>query len=244
MTSTCGATLGAHGLCRIFVTFTPTVSGTRTGTLSVNDDSGNTPQTVCLTGIGGQAIAGSPQLSIGEATGSSTSATVPPGATATYNLTLSSSGGFTGAVALTCSGAPANSTCTIAPAAFNVTANGSNTFTVTVATNISQSTSIALPRRIMLSGLAALSLLLLPLLAHRRRSAWGSLVLLMIISGSLILGCGGSSSSSNGSGGSGGTPPSSGGGGSSATPPGTYTLTVNATAGSVTATQALTLTVQ
>jgi hypothetical protein len=66
----------------------------------------------------------------------------------------------------------------------------------------------------------------------------------MIISGSLILGCGGSSSSSNGSGGSGGTPPSSGGGGSSATPPGTYTLTVNATAGSVTATQALTLTVQ
>jgi Protein of unknown function (DUF1573)/Beta-propeller repeat len=96
VTSTCGATLGAHGLCRIFVTFTPTASGTRTGALSVNDDSGNTPQTVNLTGIGVTTGAGSPQLSIGEASGSSTSATVTAGGTASYNLTLSSSGGFTG----------------------------------------------------------------------------------------------------------------------------------------------------
>jgi hypothetical protein len=232
VTSTCGATLGAHGLCRIFVTFTPTASGTRTGILSVNDDSGNTPQTVNLTGIGGPAGSGSPQLSIVEATGSSTSATVASGATATYNLTLSSSGGFTGAVALTCSGAPANSTCTIAPATLNVTADGTNVFEVTVSTNVSQSSSVRASPGIMLSGLAALSLLIMPFVSRRRRGALASLVLFLVISTGLILGCGGGGS---------GTSPS---GGSPVTPSGTYTLNVKATSGTLTAAQALTLTVQ
>ena len=237
VTSTCGSTLGAPGLCRLFVTFTPTALGTRTGMLSVTDDSANTPQTVTLTGIGG-AGSGS-ALTIGEAAGSSATATVTAGGTATYNLSLFSSGGFTGPVALTCSGAPANSTCTVAPATLSVTANGSTAFKVTVATNVSPGTRIASPNRIMLSGLAALSLLTMPFVAWRRRNALASLVLLLGISTGLILGCGGSSGS-GGSGGS-GTPPT---GGSAVTPAGTYTLTVKAASGNVIATQALTLTVQ
>jgi HYDIN/CFA65/VesB family protein/centrosomal CEP192-like protein/beta-propeller repeat-containing protein len=238
VTSTCGTALGAHGLCRIFVTFTPSASGTRTGTLSVNDDSGNTPQTISLTGVGISPLA------IADAAGGSNTATVSAGGTATYNLTLSSTGGFNGAVALTCSGAPANSTCTVAPDTLNVTADGSNAFTVTVATNVKSSNSIASPGRIALGGLAALSLFILPFVSRARRSALSSLTLLLVISTGLILGCGGGGNSAGSGGGGGGTPPPSGGGGSSVTPAGTYILTVKAASGNVTATQALTLTVQ
>jgi hypothetical protein len=229
-TSTCGTTLGAHGLCRIFVTFTPAASGTRTGTLSVIDDSGNTPQTVSLTGVGNSP------LSIGDAAGGSTSATVTAGSTAAYNLSLSSSGGFIGAVALTCSGAPANSTCTVAPATLNVTADGSTSFKVTVATNVSAGSRIASLGRMALGGLTALSLLIMPFSSRERRIGLGSLALLLVMSAGLMLGCGGGNN-----GGSGTTPPS---GSSAVTPPGTYTLNVKATSGAMTATQALTLTVQ
>jgi hypothetical protein len=232
VTSTCGTALGAHGLCRLFVTFAPTASGTRTGVLSVSDDSGNAPQTVNLTGIGSLTGPAGPQLLIGQASGSSTSATITAGGSATYSLTLSSTGGFTGAVTLACSGAPANSTCTVAPATLNLTADGSGAFKVTVATNVSQSSSVRGSPRIMPGGLAALSLLIMPFVSRRRRGALASLVLLLIISTGFILGCG--------SGGS-GTPPS---GGSAATAPGTYTLNVKATSGALTATQTLTLTVQ
>lgn len=38
--------------CNIMVTFTPTGLGTRTGTLKIFDNAGNSPQTVTLTGIG------------------------------------------------------------------------------------------------------------------------------------------------------------------------------------------------
>jgi hypothetical protein len=215
-----------QNLCHVHAT----ASGTRTGVLSVSDDSGNSPQTVTLTGTGGGSA-----LSIGEAAGSSASATVTAGGTASYSLSLLSSGGFTGAVALSCSGAPANSTCTVDPATLNVTADGSTTFKVTVATDVSQSSRIGSSGRIMLSGLAALSLLTMPFVAYLRRSAMACLMLLLGISTGLILGCGGGS----GSGGS-GTPF----GGSAVTPSGKYTLTVQAASGSVTATQAITLTVQ
>lgn len=189
-----------------------------------------------LTGIGFSS------LTIADAAGSSTSATVTAGGTASYNLTLSSSGGFTRAVTLACTGAPANSTCIVAPSTLNLTADGSTAFKVTVATNVAQSSSIALPRQIMLGGLAVLSLLMMPLLAHHRRRAYGSLLLLLIISSGPILDCGGANSNNGGSGRT--LPPPASGGGSSVTPPGNYTLTVKAISGNVTATQALILTVQ
>jgi len=51
-TNTCGATLAAGKSCTISVTFTPTQSGARTGSLSVNDNGSNSPQTVSLSGTG------------------------------------------------------------------------------------------------------------------------------------------------------------------------------------------------
>ena len=50
--SSCGKTLAAKKTCQIQVLFTPTETGVRTGTLTINDNAPNTPQTVSLTGTG------------------------------------------------------------------------------------------------------------------------------------------------------------------------------------------------
>src|ERR1039457_2349631 len=46
------ATLGAKKSCSITVTFTPSATGNRTGTLTVTDDASTSPQTVSLSGTG------------------------------------------------------------------------------------------------------------------------------------------------------------------------------------------------
>jgi phospholipase C len=51
-TSMCGSTLRPGGLCSLQVTFTPTASGPRTGTLTINDSDVSSPQVVNLTGRG------------------------------------------------------------------------------------------------------------------------------------------------------------------------------------------------
>ena len=51
-TNTCDGSLAAHGHCTISVTFTPSIIGTETGTLTVTDGASNSPQTASLTGTG------------------------------------------------------------------------------------------------------------------------------------------------------------------------------------------------
>lgn len=51
-TNNCLANLSAGSNCTINVTFTPTVAGVRTGTITVTDNAFNTPQSVALTGTG------------------------------------------------------------------------------------------------------------------------------------------------------------------------------------------------
>ncbi|PYV04502.1 MAG: hypothetical protein DMG26_07295, partial [Acidobacteria bacterium] len=51
-TNNCGSLLAAGAQCTINVTFRPTATGTRTGTLTVTDNASGSPQTVSLTGIG------------------------------------------------------------------------------------------------------------------------------------------------------------------------------------------------
>jgi hypothetical protein len=52
-TNTCAQALAPNGgTCTISVYFTPTATGTATGTLIVTDNAGNSPQTASLTGIG------------------------------------------------------------------------------------------------------------------------------------------------------------------------------------------------
>src|SRR5262249_25305810 len=50
--NTCGTSVVAGGSCTISVTFTPTTTGTRTGSVTVTDDARNSPQSVSLSGNG------------------------------------------------------------------------------------------------------------------------------------------------------------------------------------------------
>jgi microsomal dipeptidase-like Zn-dependent dipeptidase len=63
-------------------------------------------------------------------TGGPTPQTISSGHSATYTITLSPTGGLTGSAILTCSGAPANSTCTVNTT--NVVLNGTASTTVTL----------------------------------------------------------------------------------------------------------------
>jgi hypothetical protein len=51
-TNDCGNSLGPGGSCTISVTFSPATSGPITGTLTINDDASDTPQSVSLGGAG------------------------------------------------------------------------------------------------------------------------------------------------------------------------------------------------
>src|SRR5205807_2151107 len=59
------ATLAAGGNCTINVTFTPTASGARTGTLSVADNAGGSPQIIMLSGNGTAPVVGLAPTSLG-----------------------------------------------------------------------------------------------------------------------------------------------------------------------------------
>ncbi|WP_248960639.1 ThuA domain-containing protein [Sphaerisporangium perillae] len=65
-TKTCGTTLAAGASCTVNVTFTPTASGSRTGTLTVASNDPNSPLTVTLSGTG--ATASNPNLAQGRPT--------------------------------------------------------------------------------------------------------------------------------------------------------------------------------
>ena len=47
-----GGTVSAGGNCLIYVTFTPTKKGTRTGSVKITDNAENSPQSVSLSGTG------------------------------------------------------------------------------------------------------------------------------------------------------------------------------------------------
>jgi hypothetical protein len=59
-TNTCGTGVAAGANCTIAVTFTPTASGQRTGTLTIADNATGSPQTVPLSGSGVSASGGTP----------------------------------------------------------------------------------------------------------------------------------------------------------------------------------------
>jgi hypothetical protein len=107
-TNTCGASVPAGQSCVIQVTFTPTVAGSATGTLSVTDSASNSPQTIPLTGTGG-----TPKLGLMVGPNSSLTATLNQGF-ATYILQIGGQG-IGGSGTATCSGAPAGINCSVPP---------------------------------------------------------------------------------------------------------------------------------
>jgi hypothetical protein len=225
-TNTCGSSVSAGANCTIAVTFKPTAAGTRTGTLSISDSASDSPQSVALSGTG-------QDFSFAAASGSPTSATVAPGSSASYTLSVAGESGFNQSVSFTCTGAPSEATCTVSPSALTPGSSATN-ITVSVTTtapSLSAPRSRPLPPVPPLSpGLRGLLMLALALaavtwaIARRNQpgvSRWRS-TMVLLASGLLLAlalaGCGGGSSSNVTH--------------NPGTPAGTYTLTVTGTAGS------------
>jgi len=68
-------------------------------------------------GVGAFGLISSPagDFSVGVSSSGSSSATVSPGQTAQYSLSLTASGGFNQSVSFTCAGAPAETSCSVSP---------------------------------------------------------------------------------------------------------------------------------
>ena len=58
--NTCGTSIGPGAKCKITVTFTPTVLGTKTGTVTITDSAVNSPQTIAVKGTGASPVTFSP----------------------------------------------------------------------------------------------------------------------------------------------------------------------------------------
>jgi hypothetical protein len=118
-TNTCGtlpAVLNAGAACSVSVTFTPTTTGTRSGSLTVKDDATNVPESVTLTGTGNA------EFSLAAST---RSAVLLIGTkSTTFTITASAVSSFQGTIALACS----PGTCSFNPA--SITAGQSSVVTV------------------------------------------------------------------------------------------------------------------
>lgn len=131
-TNNCGTLpilLGVDALCTTSVVFTPTFYGQAKATLTYTDNASNSPQTIALSGSG-------PDFSIAN---SPSAITVARGNNGLVNTTLKPIVGFNQTISLTCTGAPAGTTCTPNPT--SVTLDGVNNGTSQVTITVGSSTA-------------------------------------------------------------------------------------------------------
>jgi hypothetical protein len=224
-TDNCGTTVAAGSACTVNVVFTPVAVGALSATIAITNNAANSPQSVAMNGTGT-----APAFSITQQPGGSSSATVTAGKPATYALSLSPSAGYSGNITLSCSGLPPNAGCSFSSATLAISGGTAVSFTLTIATETTQS-SVVPALGMALGGF----LLLLPLRKGPRQMAVCLAMGLVLMTGG-VSGCGG-------------------GGGGSTTPtqpssptmttiaPGTYTIQVVAFDGTTTQKMAVTLVV-
>ncbi|MCU1225637.1 MAG: BNR/Asp-box repeat protein [Edaphobacter sp.] len=225
-TNTCpsgpNAILAANSACTMQLIFTPVAGGLRTGALTIVDDAPNSPHVLRLTGT----AVGFTLEKNGD-----TTVTINSGQSAVFPLLLTPAASTPGSAAatFTCTGAPANATCTVTPD--TVSLDSIRTISVTVLTGTTTASSSS-PSQSRILWLAAL--LPLGLLALRRHRLSGLAVLGSLI---VLVGCG-SGRRIPGTGGSDPTPPTQ------VTPVGTYTIIASASCAGLTRSVNLTLIVK
>jgi hypothetical protein len=155
--------------------------------------------------------------------------TIQRGQTGFATISAQANATFAGTVSFTCSGAPAEATCTVAPLSVTLAAGQSSSLSVVIATTEPNNTSaLAMKRGGGLPGMYACGILACALLPWCRRRFKGkllsALLLAMALAGSLAAtGCGGLKYPG--------------------TPVGPATLTVTGTSGSVTSSTSVTINV-
>jgi hypothetical protein len=187
--TTCGATLAVGASCTVTVTFAPaagTAPGPVTGSLTITDNANGSPQSVSLTGIAWDFSVSAAAISVAK------------GATGSFPVTVTGLGGFTGAVAFTCTPGMLITSCSVptTPAA-NPAATAMGSITASSFVVPPQSMKVppsALLRQVLFIMLAIGLLFMLPE-ARRFRTRLGVLGAMMVFV--LVAGCSG-----NGGGGS------------------------------------------
>jgi hypothetical protein len=218
--SNCGTTVAVQASCTITVTFSATAAGPATGTLQVTDNASGSPQTVPLS-------ASAADFSIVPANGSSTSATISAGQSATFSLQVVPNQ-IQGAIGLSCTGQTVLISCFLAPSDVAVLSSSPVPFQVTVSTTaasagfpLARNLRAFLNPRLLTLFAAALFVgfgCLFAIGAWERRKPTREAILLVVLCFSVIalVSCGG-----GGSGASNPGPTNPG------TPSGTYILTVS-----------------
>jgi len=154
--NTCSTTLAANSACALTVSFAPMGTGTLAGSLTVADSATNSLQTAAFTGIGVDFTFA--------VSGPSTQTISGSGATGGYAVLLTPAAGIFGTAAITCSGAPANATCTVSPASVDLASSAT-----LIQVNLATATKHAVPSPVKPLALAFVPFLVL--LSRRRARA-------------------------------------------------------------------------
>ncbi len=228
-TNNCNTSVLGNEECTITLTFSPTVVGTRTATLTIASNASGSPQTLPLTGVGTTAftvVPGSPTLTVSSA-----------GQSATTVVQLSAQNGFAGMASLNCAiqfggqGTPNDPpTCSLNPSQVEVSGSATATSTLTVSTTASTNSAVRRAGFYWMVG----AILLLGF-APRRRLLAGACLVFVAGTVGVMLGCGGNSANSVS------TPPPVV---NSGTTTGLYHVVVTATSGKVISSTTLSLNVQ
>jgi hypothetical protein len=225
-TSNCMSSIAIGHSCSVNVTFNPTSAGAARGTLTFHDNAYPNTQVLILTGMGGSS-----DFSI---TAAPSSNSVMAGAAATYTATLAPIDGFSGTVQLACAGAPTKATCTLSKTSVTLDGSSSVDVTVTVTTTAPTTASFVPPSHLnntfrpLWACIGFVPIAGLFLTRKRKLAAIAAFGIIAFASVS----CGGGSNSGGG------------GGSTPGTPPGTYSLKISGTEGSLVHTSTITLTVK
>jgi Abnormal spindle-like microcephaly-assoc'd, ASPM-SPD-2-Hydin/Cep192 domain 4/HYDIN/CFA65/VesB-like, Ig-like domain len=159
-TNACGTTLAAGASCTDSVTFAPTTTGAKTGTVTINY-TGGTAQAISLTGTGAAAVTISPtsltfaSQEVGVTSAAQTLTVTNSQSVAMTISSIAASAGF--AETNTCGSAlAAKGSCTIS-VTFVPTVAGAQTGTITISDNVAGS-----PQTVALSGTATASVTVTP----------------------------------------------------------------------------------
>lgn len=147
--SVCNNAIAPGDSCVIGVFFQPTATGTQTGTLTITDNAPGSPQNIQLSGMGSS-------IDVTASSGSSTSATIQQGETATYSLAVKAEDGFTGTLAVSCENVPSSVQCTPNPTSI-VLASGTSSSNVVF--TVGPATKSELSPYVKAERLASLALL-------------------------------------------------------------------------------------
>jgi hypothetical protein len=188
----CGTQLDAGASCTFTVAFKPTVFGSVAGTLSVLNDYAPGNRTAGLS-------ATSLPFVIAAQTGGSTSATVSAGNQASYSLAAIPSSGYSGTVTLACNNnnLPPYASCSFSPSSLTLSGNTAANFTVTIATETTQTAGLERFRK-WGTALAACFVLVPFSLRRKRVARWIGLVFLLVLMTG-VSACGGGGTGGSGS---------------------------------------------